>query len=33
METRDGVLHVVAGHLKDVGELSQGLDTRSKDFR
>ena len=33
IETRDGVLHVVAGRLKDISELLQGLDTRSRDFR
>ncbi|AXA68953.1 error-prone DNA polymerase [Pseudomonas oryzihabitans] len=32
IETRDGVLHVVAGRLEDVSELLQGLDTRSRDF-
>ncbi|WP_200893313.1 error-prone DNA polymerase [Pseudomonas oryzihabitans] len=32
IETRDGVLHVVAGRLKDISELLQGLDTRSRDF-
>ena len=33
VETRDGVLHVVAGRLEDISELLQGLDTRSRDFR
>jgi error-prone DNA polymerase len=32
VETRDGVLHVVAGRLEDLSELLQGLDTRSRDF-
>ncbi|HJE67107.1 MAG TPA: error-prone DNA polymerase [Pseudomonas oryzihabitans] len=32
IETRDGVLHVVAGRLEDISELLQGLDTRSRDF-
>ncbi|MDK4199693.1 error-prone DNA polymerase [Pseudomonas sp. HR1] len=32
LETRDGVLHVVAGRLEDISELLQGLDTRSRDF-
>lgn len=32
IETRDGVLHVVAGRLEDLSELLQGLDTRSRDF-
>ena len=33
VETRDGVLHVVAGRLEDVSRLLQGLNTRSRDFR
>ncbi len=33
IETREGVLHVVAGCLEDVSELLQGLDTRSRDFK
>jgi error-prone DNA polymerase len=32
VETRDGVLHIVAGRLEDISELLQGLDTRSRDF-
>lgn len=32
IETRDGVLPVVAGRLEDISELLQGLDTRSRDF-
>ena len=32
IETRDGVLHVVAGRLQDISELLKGLDTRSRDF-
>lgn len=32
VETRDGVLHVVAGRLDDISELLMGLDTRSRDF-
>ncbi|WP_027597874.1 error-prone DNA polymerase [Pseudomonas sp. MOIL14HWK12:I2] len=32
VETRDGVLHVVAGRLEDISGLLQGLDTRSRDF-
>ncbi len=32
IETRDGVLHVVAGRLQDISGLLQGLDTCSRDF-
>ncbi len=30
VETRDGVVNVVAGRLKDISELLQGLNTRSR---
>ncbi len=33
IETRDGVLQVVAGRLQDISELLEGLDIRTRDFR
>lgn len=33
IETRDSVLHVVAGRLEGMSGLLQGLHTRSRDFR